>query len=49
MQRMNGATEPILQAWFNAYKDIVTQFNIQEKDIYNMDETGFSIGICKGV
>ena len=44
MQRMNGATEPVLQAWFNAYKDIVAQFNIQEKDIYNMDETGFSIG-----
>ena len=43
MQRMNGATEPVLKDWFNAYKDIVAQFNIQEKDVYNMDETGFSI------
>jgi hypothetical protein len=40
---MNGATEPVLKDWFNAYKDIVAQFNIQEKDVYNMDETGFSI------
>jgi hypothetical protein len=47
MQRMNGATEPVLQTWFHVYKDIITQFNIQEKDIYNMDEIGFSISTLK--
>jgi hypothetical protein len=41
---MDGVTKPVLNAWFNAFKDIVTRLKINEKDIYNMDETGFSIG-----
>jgi len=43
-QRMNGVTEPIVEAWFDAFKDIVGRMNIDVKNIYNMDETGFSIG-----
>jgi hypothetical protein len=41
---MDGVTVPIVKAWFDAYKDILVQMKIQEKDIYNMDETGFLIG-----
>jgi hemoglobin-like flavoprotein len=40
---MSGVTKEVLKAWFNAYKDVVKQLKIEEKDIYNMDETGFSI------
>lgn len=42
--RLSCATEPVITAWFDAFKDTVKRFNIQEKDIYNMDETGFCIG-----
>jgi hypothetical protein len=41
---MDGATVPVLNAWFDAFKDILVRMKIEEKDIYNMDETGFSIG-----
>jgi hypothetical protein len=40
---MSGVTKEVLKAWFNAYKDVVEQLKIKEKDIYNIDETGFSI------
>jgi hypothetical protein len=42
--RIDGTTIPVLEAWFNAYQDVVQQFKILEKNTYNMDETGFSIG-----
>jgi hypothetical protein len=41
---MDGATKPVLKAWFDAYQGIVQEFKILEKNIYNMDESGFSIG-----
>ena len=42
--RMDGATKPVLGKWFDAYQGIVQEFKILEKNIYNMDESGFSIG-----
>ena len=27
--RMNGATEPILRAWFTAYKELISKLNIK--------------------
>jgi hypothetical protein len=44
VQRMNGVTIPVVKAWFDAYKDLLIRMKIEEKNIYNMDETGFSIG-----
>jgi hypothetical protein len=41
---MDGVTVPVVNAWFDSYKDILVRMKIEEKDIYNMDETGFSIG-----
>ena len=42
--RMDGATKPVLEAWFNAYQSIVREYKILEENIYNIDESGFSIG-----
>jgi hypothetical protein len=42
--RMDGATRPVLAAWFDAYTEVVQQFGITQENTYNMDESGFSIG-----
>ncbi|OAF62228.1 hypothetical protein VC83_01058 [Pseudogymnoascus destructans] len=44
---MDGATKPVLDAWFDAYQKVVQEHGIDQKDIYNMDESGFSIGTMK--
>jgi hypothetical protein len=36
--------DPIVKVWFDVYKDILVRMKIEEKNIYNIDETGFSIG-----
>jgi hypothetical protein len=41
--RMDGATKPVLEAWFDAYNKIVQQEKILQENTYNMDESGFSI------
>ena len=41
---MDGATKSVLEAWFDAYQSIVREFKILEKNIYNIDESRFSIG-----
>jgi len=33
-----------LQCWFNDLKKVVTEYNIKPENMYNMDESGFSIG-----
>jgi hypothetical protein len=42
--RMDGATKPVLDAWFDAYREIVKTQGILEANTYNMDESGHSIG-----
>ncbi len=42
--RMDGATKPVLDAWFDAYQNVVQKHGIKQEDTYNMDESGFSIG-----
>ena len=42
--RMDGATKPVLEAWFNAYEKMVQKEGIKPENTYNMDESGFSIG-----
>ena len=41
---MDGATKPVLEAWFNAYEKMVQKEGIKLGNTYNMDESGFSIG-----
>jgi hypothetical protein len=42
--RMDGATKPVLEAWFDAYNKVVQKEGIMQENTYNMDESGFSIG-----
>jgi len=41
---MSEPSKEVLNQWFDAYKDIISTLGIEEKNTYNMDETGFSIG-----
>ena len=36
----------IIQAWFNTVETIIQQYGILSDDIYNFDETGFTMGLC---
>jgi hypothetical protein len=42
--RMDGATKPVLDAWFDAYRTVIQEYKIMQENTYNMDESGFSIG-----
>ena len=44
---MNRVTKSVLETWFNIYQSIVQEFKILEKNIYNIDESGFSIRIIE--
>ena len=35
----------IIKGWFELYSKLKADFNIQDKDIYNIDEKGFIIGV----
>ena len=41
---MDGATKPVLEAWFDAYNKLVQKEKILQENIYNMDKSRFSIG-----
>jgi len=45
--RILDTSRPILEKWFNDFRSVIDEFDIQQCDIYNMDETGFSIGSIK--
>lgn len=36
-----------IEWWFNKFNDTMTTYGIQPSDLWNMDETGFRIGITK--
>jgi hypothetical protein len=40
---MDRAIKPVLDTWFNIYKKVVQEQGIKQKNIYNIDESGFSI------
>jgi hypothetical protein len=44
---MNGVIKQVLKGWFDAYKSLTTELKIETHNTYNMDETGFSIGIMQ--
>src|SRR6266496_4724977 len=42
--RIKETTPEKLRQWFDEFKRFVDEHNVDPKNIYNMDETGFSIG-----
>ena len=44
VNRMDGTTKDALNTWFDEVERTIKQFKIDKSNIYNMDETGFSIG-----
>jgi hypothetical protein len=40
---MDGVIKEVLRGWFDAYKSLITELKIKNHNIYNIDETGFSI------
>ena len=46
--RIEGTMAPVLRKWFDAYKSaVVDDPNVLDENVYNFDETGFSIGTIK--
>ena len=42
--RIKEVTKDALDQWFEELKKTIEEKNIRIEDMYNMDETGFSIG-----
>ena len=42
--RIDKATKPVLNTWFDAFQKVVQEQGIKQENIYNIDESGFSIG-----
>jgi hypothetical protein len=45
--RVKETSYEVLQKWFTELKSIIDEHQIQPQDIYNMDETGYSVGYIK--
>jgi len=43
MSKMKDASKEVLQAWFDAFQSMIEKYNIKPKNMYNRDESGFSI------
>jgi hypothetical protein len=41
--RIEGATKPVLNAWFDVFETIIQQYKIKKENTYNMDESGYSM------
>ena len=41
---MDGVIKPVLDAWFDAYQRVIQKQGIKQENIYNMNESEFSIG-----
>ena len=44
LTRWKDSTPEVLYSWFDAFNDTCRKFRFDNKNIYNMDETRFSIG-----
>jgi hypothetical protein len=42
--RVKDTSAEALQHWFDSVSEAIAEYNIQPENIYNMDESGFSIG-----
>ncbi|KFY20161.1 hypothetical protein V493_07734, partial [Pseudogymnoascus sp. VKM F-4281 (FW-2241)] len=47
-QRARAQDETVVQEWFQKYQAFILQHSIKPESIWNMDETGFRIGIPGG-
>lgn len=43
ISRLKDSSKEVLQAWFDAFQLTVEKYDIKPENIYNMDESGFSI------
>jgi hypothetical protein len=48
LQRVKAQDEGLINDWFRAYNDFLRAHEIEPHSIWNMDETGFRIGIPGG-
>jgi hypothetical protein len=46
--RITAQDKDEVVSWFKRYRDVLEEHNIQRKDLWNFDETGFRIGCPKG-
>jgi len=44
-QRAKCENSELIQGWFTRVQQTIQQYGIQVEDIYNMDETGFQMGV----
>ena len=44
---LKGTSQDIINKWFDAVESMLAQHDIQLRDVYNMDETGFSISMIQ--
>jgi transposase-like protein len=47
-ERIIAQDKDVVVAWFTQYREVLEKHDIQPKDIWNFDETGFRIGCPKG-
>ena len=43
-ERINAVNYETINYWFKLFSDIMEQYNIEKRDVYNMDEKGIAIG-----
>ena len=44
LSRYNGASFEVVKAWFDAVASFVNEHHYDSRDIWNMDESGFTVG-----
>ena len=47
--RVKDTTEKVLQDWFDTYQRVIRKYGIEKDNIYNMDESDFSIGTIEAI
>ena len=45
-QRAKCEDPELIKNWFNCVQETIQKYGISEQDIYNMDETGFQMGVA---
>jgi hypothetical protein len=46
--RLKETSHEAIEDWFNTFEETIAEYQISVENMYNMDETGFSIGNIKG-
>ncbi len=46
--RLEETSHEAIEDWFNIFEETIVEYQITVENMYNMDETGFSIGNIKG-